>query len=382
MNRPAAGIYLHWPFCERKCPYCDFYTFGREHPYHSLEIEYRQALVREIGSVHDRLDLGGRPTADTVYFGGGTPSLMGVATLEELMQRLGEVFDIAPGAEVTLEVNPTTAESAGLDRFRAAGVNRLSVGSQSFNDRTLERLGRVHDAATTHRALDRMRALGFDNISLDLMFAVPGQTVEDCRRDLDIVLVFAPEHVSAYGLTIHDGTPYARWQREGRLSTPGDDDYVRMYRMLIDRLAEAGYRHYEISNWARPGRESRHNSKYWRDCDVAAFGVSAHGVWARRRYANGRDLKAWIRGEGWAEPVDPPVSERSRLGEIMMLALRRVEGVAWSELEAWAGVDLRDYYRVELERLTDDGLLEPPGDVVRLSTRGLLLADTVMAEFF
>ena len=271
----SAGVYLHWPFCERKCPYCDFYTFGKEHGWSSHAADYLEALVGEIAA---RTGSASRPAIDTIYFGGGTPSLMGPEALRRLMGVLGERFTVAEGAEVTLEVNPTTAEGAQLEAMLAAGVNRLSVGCQSFNDRVLARLGRVHDAATTRRALAHMRALNIENLSLDVIVAAPTQTMEDLETDLGELLAFAPEHLSVYNLTIHEGTPYARWAKEGRLELPEEDLAATMLERMIERLAEAGYVHYEISNWARPGMEARHNSKYWRDCDVWGFGVGAHGV--------------------------------------------------------------------------------------------------------
>jgi oxygen-independent coproporphyrinogen-3 oxidase len=521
VRRHWAGVYIHWPFCERKCPYCDFYTFGREHPNIRFEEAYLEALLAEIRGAPERMGWTAKPTADTVYFGGGTPSLMGPAALERILEALDEAFDFVsppsrldccmPGAdrtatdepgrppsptaalaafgesglqtesqsgtavpqnqscelapevnpatadaassgpkgrdsiaqakslrrsvsegggasawepstpsfsqapkgrdksgsemesiglrlrlrlrqrlrqqeevEITMEVNPTTAEAAQLDKLLALGVNRLSVGSQSFNDRILQQLGRVHDAATTRRAIAHMREAGATNISLDLIFAAPTQTLDDLKRDLDEILAFAPEHVSAYGMTIHTGTPFARWKNEGRLALPGEDAYAAMYETIIDTLAAAGYTHYEISNWARPGRESRHNSKYWMNRNVAAFGVSAHGVWGRRRYENPRDLKAYLArdADALARPLDPPAGERARRGEAIMLALRRVGGATWTEIDAWAGAETRVFYAAELTRLAERGLVEEDREGVRLTRRGLLLADTAMAEFF
>ncbi len=389
MPEPA-GIYIHWPFCERKCPYCDFYTFGREHPAFAAGGRYPAALVAEIAAAPERFEVVRRPTADTVYFGGGTPSLMGAATVGCVLAALKQVFDVAPAAEITLEVNPTTAEAAGIGELLTAGINRLSVGCQSFNDRVLRELGRVHDAATTRRALENMRAAGVRNLSLDLIFGAPKQTLDDLKADLDELLAFAPEHVSAYNMTVHEGTPFARRQREGTLALAGEDEQVAMFELLIDRLAVAGYEHYEISNWARPGLRSRHNSKYWRRCDVYGFGVAAHGVVNQARYENPRDLEKYLSvGRFGSKRHDSDVAssrsdlrtERSRRGEIMMLALRRVDGVGWGEIDAWMQADGRAYYRAELERLARDGLIETEPQL-RLTRRGILIADTVMEAFF
>ncbi len=382
--RPSAGVYLHWPFCERKCPYCDFYTFGREHPDFGRAPAYAAALIDEIRTAPARLGLAPRPPVDTIYFGGGTPSLMGARTLANLMATLGEVFELAPDREITLEVNPTTAEAAELEGMLAAGVNRLSVGCQSFNDRVLAGLGRVHDAATTRCALERMRALGIANLSLDLIFGAPTQSLVDLAADLDELLAFAPEHVSAYNMTIHEGTPFDRRQREGRLALASEDEQAAMFELMLERLAEAGYEHYEISNWARPGRRSRHNSKYWRAGDVYGFGVSAHGVVDGRRVENPRALGEYLNSDArrLALASEPPADERARRGEIMMLALRRVDGVGWDELDHWLGADARACYAGELDRLSAEGLIEPPTDGLRLTRRGILLSDMVMERFF
>jgi oxygen-independent coproporphyrinogen-3 oxidase len=404
---PPAGFYLHWPYCERKCPYCDFYTFGREHPAQATHGHYLDALIEEIGSAPARLGLRQPPPVDAVYFGGGTPSLMGPEALARVLEALraiaaleagnvecdgsppleesaGRPAHATSGIEITLEVNPTTAEAAGIAQMLALGVNRLSVGCQSFNDRLLEQLGRVHDAATTRRAIGHMRAAGARNLSLDIIFGVPTQSIDDLERDIDELLSFAPEHLSAYGLTLHEGTPYHRWAREGRIRPPDDDAQATMFERLIERFGAAGYEHYEISNWARAGLASRHNSKYWRRCDVFGFGVSAHSVIGGRRVENPRALDEYLNvsSRRLAVALDPPRDERARCGEIMMLALRRVAGAAWSELDDWLGVDARAMYAREFDALGTEDLLTLDAAGLRLTRRGLLLADSVFERFF
>jgi oxygen-independent coproporphyrinogen-3 oxidase len=381
----AAGVYVHWPFCRSKCPYCDFYSFGRDAAVATgREAAYLEALLDEIRSAPRRLEWDARPMADTIYFGGGTPSLMGAAALEAILAALGGVFVLAPDAEITLEINPTAAEAQALRSMLALGVNRLSVGAQSFDDRVLARLGRAHDAATTRQAIRDMRELGAANLSLDLIFAVPGQSPADLQADLEAMLAFAPEHLSAYGLTIHEGTPFDQMRRKGRLAMPDDGLYASMYEWLIDRLATAGYEHYEISNWALPGRRSRHNAKYWRRANVAGFGVAAHGVWDGHRRETAADLAAYLARDPAAlgRPSPLPSGERSRMGEVMMLALRRVAGAPWAEIDAWTGRDARAFYAAERARLLENGLIVEENKSVRLSRRGLLLADSVMVEFF
>lgn len=382
MPEPA-GIYIHWPFCERKCPYCDFYTFGREHPSFAFGGRYLDALIDEIGTAPARFGFSGKPAADTIYLGGGTPSLMGAEAVNSVFNKLRDVFELDADSEVTIEINPTTAEATEIDELLNIGVNRLSVGCQSFNDRVLAKLGRVHDAETTRRAIKKLRAAGADNLSLDLIFGAPTQTIGDLNVDLDELLAFAPEHVSAYNMTVHESTPFARRQREGLLALAEEDEQVAMFGLMMDRLAAAGYEHYEISNWARPGFRSRHNSKYWRKCDVYAFGVAAHGVINQIRYENPRDLGKYLSGGMDVASVrsDLPTSERARRGEIMMLALRRVDGVSWDEIHEWMQADARAYYEPELERLAKDGLIETE-PTLRLTRRGILIADTVMEAFF
>lgn len=381
---PAAGVYIHWPFCERKCPYCDFYTFGREHPHVALADAYLARLLREIESAPARFALETKPCVDTVYFGGGTPSLMGAAALEQILETLRATFDLAPDSELTLEVNPTTAETAGLPGYLALGVNRLSVGAQSFDDAMLRELGRVHDAATTRRAIELIQALGVTNFSLDIMFGLSHQTLAQFQHDLATVIGFAPAHISAYNLTIHAGTPYARRERERKIELPDEETQLAMFEHLIDSTAAAGYMHYEVSNWSRPGLASRHNSKYWRDVDVFAFGASAHGVRAGLRSENPRDLRSYVQDSTYAHatPLDPPASDRARRGEIMMLALRRVEGVAWSEIDAWMRDDARVFYAAELGQARVNGWIEADAATLRLTRAGLLLCDTVSELFY
>lgn len=402
-HRPEpAGVYIHWPFCARKCPYCDFHTFGREHPNFDLSDEYTRALLSDLRAAPGRgaeamgiraEATGARPAADTIYFGGGTPSLIEPETLAEILAAARGSFLVAADAEITMEVNPTAAETPRLSAARELGVNRLSVGVQSFQDAFLKTLGRDHDAADARRALSLIRELRYDNISLDLMFALPDQTLADLGRDLDAALAFAPEHISIYGLTLHAGTPFRRWSDEGKLTQPVEETQAAQFELIIERLAEADYVHYEISNWCRPGRPSRHNSKYWRECDVHPFGVSAHGVVGGARVSVPRDLAGYIRadhaGASAALPEAPPDSARSALGEIMMLALRRLEGVRWDEIQGWArrwigpdAPDPRELHAATLRELREEGLIEDDGASIRLTRRGLMIADAVMGRFF
>ena len=242
----------------------------------------------------------------------------------------------------------------------------------------------MHDAATTRRAIELIRGLGVANLSLDIMFGLSNQSLPQFESDLAAVLSFAPEHISAYNLTVHPGTPYARREREQKITLPDEDTQLAMFEHLIDRTVAAGYAHYEISNWSRPGLSSRHNGKYWRDRDVFAFGVSAHGVVNRIRTENPRDLRAYAQDAAYehARPLDPPAGDRARRGEILMLALRRVEGVAWEEIDAWMEDDARKYYTEELRQAREARWIEPDADTLRLTRQGILLCDTVTELFY
>ncbi len=393
-----AGIYVHWPFCARKCPYCDFYTFGAEHPNFSLNGRYLERLIDEIRTMPARFALNSKPRADTIYLGGGTPSLIEPDELRCIFAALEEVFDLggtlnrgSSNLEITMEVNPTAADIERLAAARSLGVNRASVGVQSFNDHYLKILGRDHDAKAARQALQSLREIGFDNLSLDLMFGLPGQTLQEFRADLDEALTFNPDHISAYGLTLHDGTPFKRWHAEGKWKLPEPEIEAAQFEALMDSLETAGYIQYEISNWCKPDRPSRHNSKYWRACDVYSFGASAHGVLNGRRYANPRDLAAYLKGDpgGLAIPEPLPESPRAASAEIMMLAVRRTEGVAWGELNDWFAAwhpeqesDLRILYAAELKQLGEESLIYHDESTLRLARRGIMHADRVAEMFF
>jgi oxygen-independent coproporphyrinogen-3 oxidase len=383
----TAGAYAHIPFCARKCPYCDFYTFGAEHPLYKLSSAYLDRLMEEIEAAPARFGFDAAPRIDAIYFGGGTPSLIEPERMRELLVAIGRSFRVESDAEIAMEVNPTAAEAGRLRGYREIGVNRLSVGVQSFDDRNLQTLGRDHDSAAARRTLALTRELGYGNVSLDLMFALPGQSIDDLDRDLSEALAFGPEHISVYGLTYHPATPFHRWREEGRLQSADPDLEAALFERIIDRLGKSGYEHYEISNWSRPGRASRHNSKYWRRCDIHAFGPSAHGVFGGRRYANPRDLKQYLERDwtGAGRAIDweaPPATPRAAAGEAMMLAIRRLEGVDWSELTEWIGADPREIYRDEIDRLIEEKLIDADGSALRLTRRGVLLADVVAVRFF
>ncbi len=370
------GLYLHIPFCLARCGYCDFNTYLHDP---DLARTYVQALRAEIAAWGERPELRGRPAA-TVYLGGGTPSLLAPGTVADILGDVRAAFALAPGAEVTLEANPGTVDRDALAGFRAAGVDRLSLGVQAFQERLLRVAGRDHTAADARRAVADARAAGFANLSLDLIFALPGQTLDDWAASLDEAVALGPEHVSAYGLTYEEGTPFHRDRRAGRLRPVDEETEAAMFDLGIARLTAAGYEHYEISSFARPGRRSAHNQIYWRCGDYLGLGAGAHSCLGGRRTHNRRlphDYIAAVRRDGSAEAGAEELTPRQRLGEAMVLGLRLREGVDLEALAAgFTPWGIRPDARA-LERLEGDGLVERSGPRLRLTDRGVRLANEV-----
>jgi len=384
------GVYLHIPFCKSRCSYCDFATdVWRD----SGAVErYVDALCREIegGNPSGREGVGavpqddtlptGRVSAshiDTIYFGGGTPSLLEPEQIERILNAVTSVFSVAESAEITMEMNPATVTPEKLDAFRKLGINRASFGVQTFNERDLKLLARGHDADDARQTYRMLREAGFANISFDLIAGLPGQTIEDWSRNLDEAIAMEPEHLSLYLLEIHEGTPLAEQVRSGR-RTPIDDELAaEMYEMMLDRLAAAGYEQYEISNFAKPGFESRHNTKYWRLDPVYGFGVSAHSFDGRERYANERDTAKYVSSieeEGSAEVFREIVNIGS---ETAFLGLRLNEGVDIEAYERRFGAELS----LKSSELIERGLVESADGRLRLTRKGMLFSNEVFAEF-
>jgi oxygen-independent coproporphyrinogen-3 oxidase len=399
-SRPAAadpsvgdrtvGLYLHVPFCERVCPYCDFAVVATRRLETAAEERYVAALLAELSRRRPVFE--GRALA-SVYLGGGTPSLLRPVSVARLVAAAREAFAPGDDIEVTLEVNPSTLERERLPGFREAGVTRLSLGVQSFDDTVLKRLGRAHRAGEARRSLAAARRGGFSNLSLDLIFGVPGQDRHALRRDLAEAAAFAPEHVSAYALTVEAGTPYARGVARGRLLPPAEDEGAAMMEEVCEVLEAAGLRRYEISSFARPGFESRHNRRYWERRPVLGLGVGAvssdparDGAPFGLRRSNPRSLAAYLaRVEAGVPAAEPPpeiLDERTARGEAAFLALRTRRGLDARRFEAEFGARPRDVFGDAIRDLQEAGLLEEgEGGDLRLTPRGVMIADTV-SEFF
>jgi len=386
------SVYLHLPYCLRKCPYCDFNTYA----VHSFpEERYADALRREIDEAARSAAWQGREV-ETIFFGGGTPSLFSDATIGSLIDQLDHRFGLAADAEVTVEANPGSLEGAAekkLRAFRAAGANRLSVGGQSFHAKHLQTLGRIHGPLDTEVTLQAARKAGFDNLSCDLIFAIPDQTQDEWIADLERVIGFGLEHVSTYGLTYEPGTPMTGLRKAGRIVAADEELERAMYEVAIERLASAGYRHYEISNFARPGRPSRHNLAYWTWRDYLGLGAGAHGfhhvaagqaeggeaAWGNR-YANVRLPESYMCASGEERVATSERLDRTMaIAEFVLLGLRLLDGIDEQGFAARFGEPLARALP-DLASLVEAGLLTRDDGRVHLAGEGLMMADTVITR--
>ena len=373
----AAGLYLHIPFCSSRCSYCDFATGLYKE---DLAERYVLALVAEI-----RASRYAGETVDTIYFGGGTPSLLTPAQLDLILRTVHDCFAIDPKSEVTLEINPGSVNDEKLRAFRDLGVNRASFGAQTFDDAELAKLGRSHTSADTLNTFASLRRAGFENVSFDLIAGLPGQTLAGWQRNIEQALKLGPEHLSFYLLEVHSGTPLAEHIQRGIQPEPDDDLAGVMYQWMLEAAAAAGYEHYEISNLSRPSFHSRHNVKYWTAEPYYGFGCSAHSYdGATRRWSNHRDVLKYVPA---VENGESPVVEEQQLSqtdvraEALFLGMRLMQGVDLQRYRESFGVDLRDKHREDLDRFCKAGLLELDGDLIRLTRTGALLSNEVFAAF-
>jgi oxygen-independent coproporphyrinogen-3 oxidase len=365
------------------CPYCDFNVHATSSPPEAADVP---ALIAELRAHTADAVWTGRPAA-TVYFGGGTPSLLSPDAIATLIDAVRTRCGLVDDAEITLEANPGTLDETRLRGHRTAGVTRLSLGAQSFRPDVLRTLGRDHAAGDTATAVAAARAAGFASLSIDLIFAVPGQTLDDWRADLGAAIAQAPEHLSTYSLTYEEGTPFHRWRETGRVTAVDEDVESAMADEAADRLGAAGLERYEISSWARPGHASRHNTSYWDGTDFLGLGAGAHSYCASpfpgRRWTNVRHPEHWraaVLANGTAVACEEALTVDVARGEFVFTGLRRIAGVDLAAFAARFGVALDDAFPhvVGLER---DGLVERVAGRLRLAPRGLRFADTVSSTF-
>ncbi len=377
------GIYLHIPFCRARCSYCDFNTYvGLD----ALFAPYVDALRREIlaeGGVGEAKDE--RAPADTIFFGGGTPSLLHPDQLGSLIRACREAFNLPERCEITVECNPGTVSVDYLCALRAEGVNRLSFGAQSAHSDELRLLGREHGWDEVRAAIAAARAAGFDNVNLDLIFGLPNQSLRSWQQTVAAALELDPDHISLYALTIEVGTPMHDWTRRGEVPLPDPDLAADMYEFAEHALGQAGFEHYEISNWCKPGRACAHNLIYWRNEPYYGFGAGAHGSTIRRRYWKVRRPADYIARIAQGAPVElgsEEIDEATSRGETMMLGLRLLrEGVDQARFAERYGAPVAHFYARALEQGVARGLLEVTDERIRLTARGRFVSNQAMRLF-
>jgi oxygen-independent coproporphyrinogen-3 oxidase len=379
------GLYIHVPFCTSICNYCNF---NRGLYDDALKTRYVAALLHEIARAPAGLQ------ADTIFFGGGTPSLLEPAEVRAIVEACRARFDLAPpgfseapdrtGCEITLETNPETVDREKLERFRDAGVNRLSFGVQSFQDDELKRLGRIHSAERARAAVRESRAAGFDNVSLDLMMWLPGQSVEAWMRNVDGLICASPDHASLYLLELYPNAPLKEEMARAGWSLAPDEDAADMYEQAMARLDGAGYQQYEISNVARPGRRSRHNLKYWTDGDWLAFGCGAHSTLNGVRWRNVSSTEEYIARvrNGTDVGIERRVlTSTERLEETLFTGLRLVDGIDIETVGARYSCDVWERYCEGLQPFLETGWLVREGPRLKLTRVGMLMANEIMSVF-
>lgn len=370
------GLYVHVPFCRTRCVYCAFYstTFGPNH-----QQKYVEAVALEMDRRRHEID----GVAQTVYLGGGTPSVLQSSALEQLFAAIHRCFSLSPDAEITIEANPDDVDTAFCRRVKALGVNRVSLGVQSFNDARLRFLRRRHDATGAVEAVNLLSENGIDNISVDLIFGLPGQSIEEWQSDVQTALSLPVTHLSAYSLMVEEGTPLQRMVERGEVADTDETLFETMMNHLANAAEEAGFEHYEISNYARPGYRSRHNSSYWQGVPYLGFGPAAHSYdGLRQRRANTADLRAYLAApDGQVPHATERLTDAELQDEMVMTALRCREGIDLKRLAERFGCEAAN----EISRLArphiDSGLLaRHPDGRLALTRRGIMLSDRVMAD--
>ena len=356
------GLYIHIPFCKRKCPYCDFYSIVENDE--TIFHRYVKTLLLEADKYKDK-----RIEIDTVYLGGGTPSLMDEKLILTLLNGINERFKVCDNVEITIEANPSSVDFSKLSGYRKAGINRISFGIQSSSDRELKALGRLHNFDEAKKAVFYARQAGFENISADIMIALMGQTKSDVKKSVEDIVELGTTHISSYILKVEDNTPYA----EMNLTLPDDDDTAEMYLYMSDMLKGFGYQHYEISNFSRPGYESRHNLKYWRAEEYIGLGVSAHSYFNGSRYYNKRNLTAYLNGES-VKVIEEKNINKSE--EYLMLSLRLSEGISTDKYILLGG----NAEILDKAREIGNRFIKINGERLSLTEEGFLVSNEIISR--
>lgn len=372
----AIGIYLHIPFCRQKCRYCDFPSYaGME----AKQEAYVTALIEEIKRYGKELD---GQEVHSVFLGGGTPTVLPLPLLERLMAAVFDCFSVSADAEITTEANPGTLDREKVRGLRDMGFHRISMGVQAWQNRHLQKLGRIHTIEEFLENYHALREAGFSNLNVDLMFALPEQTMADWQETLEKITELEPEHISAYSLILEEGTPfYEEWQK-GRLPVVSEELDREMYWRAVEFLAKKGYEQYEISNFAKAGYQSRHNRIYWQAEEYLGLGLGAHSYWRGVRFHNTYDLQAYLAKAGKDAVAErETVTPQDALEEFMFLGLRLTEGISFRRFRERFGKEMKGVYGEQIKRLKTEGLLEETESGIRLSGRGIDVSNLVFQEF-
>lgn len=362
------GIYIHIPFCKQKCYYCDFVSYTNSTNY--VE-QYVEAVKNELKTY----DLS-QYEITTIYIGGGTPSYIEPKYISEIINTIN-----SHDTEITIEVNPGTITKQKLETYKKCGINRLSIGLQTTNNKLLKQIGRIHTYKEFLETYNLARDVGFENINIDLIIGIPNQTMEDVALELEQILKLNPEHISVYSLIVEEGTPIEKMIENGELKLPSENVEREMYWKVKSVLEEHGYVHYEISNFAKPGKESKHNCNCWRQKEYIGLGVAAHSYLNKKRYANTTNLSKYIDDSTLCREILEVQQKEDEQKEYMLLGLRMIEGVSIALFKKKFGQDPNKLFSKEIEKLTNEGLIETIDDKIRLTNKGLDLANLVWEEF-
>ena len=389
MNTKNVGLYIHIPFCKQKCQYCDFNSYaGKENLIETYMkwVEFELKGVGEGNRVDYENNLDDLIVVKSIYIGGGTPSFIDSKYIEKIMEIVKECYTIDSNAEITIEVNPGTVSQKKLETYLNSGINRISIGLQSTHNEILSKLGRVHSYEEFLYTYNLARKVGFKNINVDLMLGLPNQSLNDLQESITEVVNLEPEHISVYSLIIENGTPFCEKLEKQEIALPSDELERAMYWETKRKLEKAGYTHYEISNFAKPGFESKHNLSCWNQEEYIGIGVSAHSYTNNVRYSNIDSIEDYIRNYENGNEIDNFVfhekqNKESKMKEFMMLGLRKIQGIHIQDFKNKFGENPIYLYKKELEKLVNEELLEIDGDVIKLTNKGIDLANLVWEEF-
>ena len=371
------GIYVHIPFCKRKCYYCDFVSYDNK--YEKID-SYVETVKKEIEDTSNEFTK--NHIVSTIYFGGGTPSFLESKYIKLLLENIRRNFNVSSNAEITLEVNPGTITEEKLKTYQMCGINRLSIGLQTTNDTLLKKIGRIHTYSEFLSTYNLARKLGFSNINVDLIFSLPDESLDDLKLDLEKIIELSPEHISTYSLIVENGTKIKELIEENAdgYNLPSEDIERQMYWYIKNTLEEKGYRHYEISNFAKEGYESKHNINCWNQKEYFGFGAAAHSFIDGIRFSNKKILSEYIFNFK-SRDIEEKMNREELAKEYMMLGLRKIDGVSISEFERKFNLNPLLYFRFEISKLTDEDLIEVDLDDIKLTKKGLDFANIVWEEF-